>query len=144
MRNSKNNNKLKQIEVILYRVKNESLEYLLLKRTKERGGFWQPITGGVKEGEDVLESVRREITEETGVENIVNIINLNYKFNFNKGELSFVEYTFGAEILPQNKIKISYEHDEYKWCDYKKAINLITWNGNKRALVKLNKQLANN
>lgn len=42
-----------QIEAIPYHIKCGSVEYLSLKRTKQKGGFWQPVTGGVKEGETI-------------------------------------------------------------------------------------------
>src|SRR6185295_5768611 len=39
---------------------------LLLHRRAERGGFWQPITGSMEDGESPIDTARREIVEETG------------------------------------------------------------------------------
>jgi 8-oxo-dGTP pyrophosphatase MutT (NUDIX family) len=50
------------------------IEYLLLKRLPEKNGFWQPITGGVEEGETQEEALLREVIEETGVKNVVAVI----------------------------------------------------------------------
>src|SRR4030042_1806138 len=57
-----------QVEAIICRINSGRIEYLLLKRLPERNGFWQPVTGGVEEGESRDEALHREIMEETGIE----------------------------------------------------------------------------
>ena len=56
------------IQVLIYPVKTvgSKWEYLLLRRTASRGGFWQGVTGGVEEDEGVVEAATRELFEETG------------------------------------------------------------------------------
>ncbi|MFO1444112.1 NUDIX domain-containing protein [Bacillus sp. Bva_UNVM-123] len=46
---------------------NPELYFLLLKRSQKRGGFWQPVSGGVEKFEPPIQSVKREIFEETGI-----------------------------------------------------------------------------
>jgi len=41
-----------QVQAILFRKTNREIQYLLLKRTPEKEGFWQPVTGGLEEEED--------------------------------------------------------------------------------------------
>jgi lipoyl(octanoyl) transferase len=43
-------------------------ELLALHRLPNRGGFWQPVTGHAETGEAALESARRELLEETGLD----------------------------------------------------------------------------
>jgi dATP pyrophosphohydrolase len=50
-----------QVEGIIFRRNGGVIEYLLLKRLPERNGFWQPVTGGMEEGETREEALRREI-----------------------------------------------------------------------------------
>ena len=45
-----------QAEAIVFCRYQDSFRYLILKRRPEDGGFWQPVTGGVEEGESVLEA----------------------------------------------------------------------------------------
>ena len=61
-----------QVQGILFRTINGKAQYLLLKRIKE--GFWQPVTGGIEEGETKIEALKREVREETGIKNIVRIM----------------------------------------------------------------------
>jgi ADP-ribose pyrophosphatase YjhB (NUDIX family) len=64
------------VEAIIFRRNGDSIEYLLLKRLPERNGFWhwQPVTGCVEERETRTEALRREITEETGIKNLIMVI----------------------------------------------------------------------
>ena len=48
----------RKVQVWIYRKASGTpsqgpVEVLILKLTPERGGFWQPVTGGVEEGEDI-------------------------------------------------------------------------------------------
>jgi len=49
-----------QVEAIIFRRNGNTIEYLLLKRLPDRNGFWQPVTGGLEEGETLVEALRRE------------------------------------------------------------------------------------
>ncbi len=127
-----------QIEGIVFRKKDKKIEYLLLKRTSRRGGFWQPITGGLEEGETLIESLKREIKEETGVKEIISIIEKVYYFEFTDPHL-IKEYVFGVEISPTKKIIIDAgEHSAFRWCTFEEAIKLMKWEENKNAFKKLN------
>lgn len=141
-----------QIEVIVFRQKNNSIEYLLLKRTKENGGFWQPISGGLRDTESVEECLKRESREEIGTDNFIRIIpDVDFfqfdEFNTYRKEekVCISEFVFGAELSEIIKIDIfkndCKEHEEFKWCNYETALKKLKWDSNKKALKKLNKLL---
>ena len=46
---------------------NPSFKVLILKRTPERSGYWQPVSGGIDNGEEPEATVVREVFEETGM-----------------------------------------------------------------------------
>ena len=117
------------------------IEYLLLKRLPERNGFWQPVTGGMEEGETREEALCREVKEETGVKNIVAVIEGLYYFEFSDPNLN-QEYVYGVEVSPSEEIVLDREeHSEYKWCGFQEALQLLHWKENKEALRKLNMTL---
>jgi 8-oxo-dGTP pyrophosphatase MutT (NUDIX family) len=127
-----------QVEAMLFRRNGNVIEYLLLKRLPERNGFWQPVTGGVEEGETRDEALQREIMEETGVRNIVAVIEGLYYFEFSDPNLN-QEYVYGVEISPWEKVVLDpKEHSDYRWCSFKEALQLLHWKENKEALRKLN------
>lgn len=127
-----------QVEAIIFRRNSNSIEYLLLKRLPERNGFWQPVTGGLEEGETQTEALRREIEEETGIKNLISVIEGLYYFEFSDPNL-FQEYVYGVEVSSTEEVLLDgKEHSEYRWCGIKDALRLLHWKENKEALEKLN------
>ncbi len=127
-----------QVEAILFRRKNGRTKYLLLKRTPEREGFWQPVTGGVEEGETRIDALKREVTEETGIKGILGIIEGIHYFEFSDPYLS-KEYVYGVEVSADEKVVIDEkEHSEFRWCSLQETLRLMKWKENKEALKKLN------
>jgi len=137
-----------QVQAILYRKTNTKTQYLLLKRTSTLRRFWQPITGGIEKGETKTQALKREIQEETGINNLTKIIKNVHHYEFwdlfkqeNRQRL-IKEYAFGVEVSPNEKITISREHTEHKWCTFQEALKLLKYEENKEALKKLNKILS--
>ena len=138
-----------QVEAILFRKNKGEIEYLILKRKRERGGFWQPITGGLEGGETLMEALRREIKEETGIINYIRIIENVHYFDFSDHSLFesfktdiFSEYVFGVEVSFNEELVLDEkEHGEYRWCTFKEALRMLKWENNKKALQKLNQLL---
>jgi dATP pyrophosphohydrolase len=131
-----------EVEAIIFRRNDKRIEYLLLKRLPQRNGFWQPVTGGVEEGETQEKALRREIMEETGVKNIVAVIEDIYHFEFSDPNPN-QEYVYGVEASPVEEIVLDRrEHSEYRWCSFEDALQLLHWKENKAALRKLNITLA--
>jgi dATP pyrophosphohydrolase len=128
-----------QIEAIIFRKCGSKVEYLLLRRTPERNGFWQPVTGGVEEGETRMEALHREIREETGVKNVLTVIEDLFHFEFSDPNPTD-EYVYGVEVSPSDEIVFDREeHTDYRWCSFREALQLLTWEENKTALRRLHK-----
>ena len=127
-----------QIEAIIFRRNGNLIEYLLLKRLPHRNGFWQPVTGGLEEGETRTEALHREIREETGIKNLVRVIEDLYCFEFSDPNLN-KEHVYGVEVSATEKVVLDgKEHSEYRWCGIQEALQLLHWKENKEALEKLN------
>ncbi|MDO8471907.1 MAG: NUDIX domain-containing protein [bacterium] len=56
-----------QVESIVFRREHGAIKYLALKRNAAKGGFWQPLTGGIHSGEDIRVALVRELGEELGL-----------------------------------------------------------------------------
>jgi dATP pyrophosphohydrolase len=145
----------KQVECIIFR-KKKDIEFLLLKRIPKKGSFWQPPCGGVEPNDNsLLDAAYREIKEETGIHknNIINVIENVHQFIMNNdyltGEKStpITENVFGFEVNPNVKVKLDLniyiEHKEFKWVPFNLAIEMLKWEDNKKAFIKLNKILKN-
>ena len=127
-----------QVEAILFRRKGSKVEYLLLKRLPKRNGFWQPVTGGVEEGETQKDALYREIREETGIKSLIRVLDDLHYFEFSDPN-PCQEYVYGVEVTLSDEIMLDLkEHSKYRWCNYQEALQLLRWKENKEALRKLN------
>ncbi|MFX1376414.1 MAG: NUDIX pyrophosphatase [Promethearchaeota archaeon] len=126
------------VQVFLYTRKPE-FKILILKRTEERGGFWQPISGGIEEGESTYDTIKREVFEETGFQDIEKVYDLDYNFTFKapKSRKWMRDICFGVEIDSIFDVKLSEEHEEYMWCNENQAKEILIWKHNLIALDKL-------
>ncbi len=108
--------------------------------------FWELPKGHIEKGENEIETVKREVEEETGLKDIEFIKGfkewIKYFFKF-KGIniLKFVTF-YLAETKTQN-IKISEEHIGYKWLPYEEAFKRLTFKNAKEILQKANRYLMN-
>jgi DNA polymerase/3'-5' exonuclease PolX/8-oxo-dGTP pyrophosphatase MutT (NUDIX family) len=131
--------------VIFYKTPDQKIEYLLLHypkgiRTKFRG-HWDHVKGHVDEGEGETETLIREIEEETGLmHDCLEIMNefredIHYNFRTERG-LHYKEVIFYIVCSNTKKVRISEEHDDYRWLSYEDALKTITFQGGKDILTK--------
>ena len=119
--------------LVLIFVRNP-FKLLVLKRADFPVGVFQPVSGGVELGEEHIETVVREVYEETLISDYLNIYDLDYSFTFEvNGEMGKRKMKVKDEL----RITISEEHSEYEWCNIDKAMELLTFEENKIVLTKL-------
>ena len=115
--------------LIIFRRKcfNEPIEYLLLQ-TSYGKHHWTPPKGHVDPGESDMETALRETEEESGLErgslNVMENIRrtLNYEV---RGKPKTVIY-WPAEVKDYNvPIRLSREHQDYKWLTVERAGELL-------------------
>lgn len=111
----------------------ESSEFLLLRN---RRGFWGFPQGHKEKGETEIETLKREVAEETGIEDIdiqSYIGRIRYSYFRADGMKSNKEVTFYFASSPSRLIKISKEHEGFKWVTYSDALSLL----NHRQLISI-------
>ncbi|MBS4191999.1 NUDIX domain-containing protein [Bacillus sp. FJAT-49705] len=115
--------------------------FLLLKRAVTRGGFWQPVSGGIEHNEHPTQTVRREIYEEAGIIKVEAIIDLHHSFIFqaikNNIPMKMKDICFGVEVKNIPSVRISDELEIYKWCSEEEDLTYLKWEPNQTALKKL-------
>lgn len=127
--------------------KHPFFKVLILKRTPQRSGYWQPVCGGVEKGEEPRDTVKREVFEETGITDIKSIMDLDYTFTYREPKNGLVldmrDICFAVEVGEALEITLSEEHEEYRWCSYDEAKEYLKWEHNLKALNKLMKLIEN-
>ncbi len=102
-------------------------------------GHWGLVKGHKEEGETDKETIIRELKEETGISNAKIIKGFKERFNYHykfKGNSFFK--TVSCYLIKTNvkEVKLSYEHSDYKWLPYDKAIKEVTFDGPKVLIKK--------
>jgi dATP pyrophosphohydrolase len=135
--------------VYLYR-RSAGLEFLLLRRTEQWGGFWQGVSGAPEWEETDLEGAVREVLEETGYSVASGICAIDVRYALRREEdpdgdrwehlygpdvLAIPEEVYVAEVPADvDPVLAPAEHDEYRWCSFDEALELLRWPNNRDAL----------
>ncbi len=134
------------IELHICRKTIEGNKFLLLKRSdksKIYPGIWQMITGTIEQNEHTKDTLLRELIEETGLKpvKIYSIPRVN-TFYLTISDNICMSPVFLA-IVDKEEIRISGEHSEYKWADYKQACEIIHWQNQVESLEIIKRYLDN-
>ena len=114
-------------------VYNEN-EYLLLKYGL---GHWEFVKGHKEENELDEQTILRELEEETSITDAIIIKGFKEKYDYSftfKGQ-RIHKYVNCYLIKADTKdVRISYEHEDYVWFPFHKALKRLTYDNAKRLL----------
>jgi len=133
------------VQVLVYpaRWEDQGWRYSLLHRIPGRGCFWQGVSGGVEWGETLYKAARREPVEETGLRPVglhradcsdIFALQKEWQPYYAPGTAEVAEHVFLAFVEGQQPLIGTAEHDDWLWCTYGEALDLLRWPENVRAL----------
>ena len=137
----------KSAGAVIFRPENNTNYYLLLHY---KSMHWDFPKGNIEKGEKEEEAARREIKEETGIEDIEfipgfrELIKYFYKLTPHQnrfgagqeGQTVFKTVVFYLAKTKEKDIKISWEHIGYTWLPYEKALEQLKFKNAKDTLIK--------
>lgn len=129
------------------RKKNNKIYYLLLHY---EAGHWDFPKGHIEKGESEIQTLKREVKEETGISDLQIIEGfkeyIKYffrskgysSFNFKKSKRKniFKLVVYYLAQTQTKEIKLSFEHIGCDWLLYKDALNRLTFDNAKNVLKK--------
>jgi len=120
---------------IIYKLDNGVPYYLLLKYPT----YWGFVKGEVEPGETEEQTLNRESAEESGLYDLRIIPHFretqHYFYRFD-GQLIRKDAVYFIAETHSWKVKISHEHENYKWCTYEQAMELMRLRANRELLTK--------
>lgn len=138
--------------VIFYENKKTGMiEYLLLRYPKVSRGektripnHWDFPKGHIEQGESEIETVTREVAEETGILSLTIIPGFREKIQYffvRDGKRVFKEVAFYLAQSRTKKITLSFEHLDFIWLPFEGAREKVTHKNAKDTLQKANEFL---
>lgn len=152
----------KSAGAIIYRIENGVPHYLLLHYPSKnrKGGHWEFPKGHVEPGETEEQTVVREISEETGLNDIKIILGfkkyIKYFFRqyeektpkdqikYGKTPWVFKLVVFFVAQTQTKEIKLSPEHIGFAWLPIEEAIKKTTFKNSKNLLREANDFVSKN
>lgn len=105
-------------------------------------GHWDFVKGNIEKGENLRDTVIREVMEETGITDIEFIGGFEDKIEYHyqrNGELIHKEVVFFLAKTKTLDVKISHEHLGFVWLVYDDALKKITYKNAKNVMEKVRK-----
>jgi 8-oxo-dGTP diphosphatase len=96
-------------------IQNKQGLYLVMKRSEldeDEGNCWDPVGGGIEEGEEIEKGFIREVEEEAEI--YVTDIKLIQAYTIDTGGLQLIVTAKTSD----EKVKLSPEHNDYKWITF--------------------------
>lgn len=122
--------------VVIYRVNNNVIEYLLLHHI---AGHWDFAKGKVEAGETNEQAALRELHEEAGLKTSLEQgfqESVEYKFMERDGKMTKKTVFFFLGRVAQEPVILSHEHKDFVWLPYKEAHAKMTFDTARRVLEK--------
>lgn len=125
------------IEAHIFRMVDNVPEFLLLKRSELEvyPGIWQMVTGSSNQEERALQTVVREIKEETDLlpKRLWVVPFINSFYSWKRNHICLVP-VFAAMVENDARVRISEEHTEYKWVSRDEAVEMLAWIGQRSSV----------
>lgn len=124
----------KSAGAVLYREADGGRMYLLLRN----GARWDFPKGGVEKGESELQTVVREVEEETGLKDLKIIPGfrkvIEYFYRRDKKNVH-KQVTYLLAKTHDEKVKISFEHQGFGWFPFQEALKRASYDNSRVTLT---------
>ena len=123
---------------------NFEINYLILNYSY---GHWDFPKGNIESGETEIDTIKREVMEETGIVDIKLIEGfrqqISYKYR-KKSKLVHKTVIYYLAETKSNKVVLSFEHVNFAWLNFDDALNKLSFENSKKVLKNAKEFLSNN
>ncbi len=122
---------------ILCRESSTGKLYLLLNYPS---GHWDFVKGNIEKGENLKQTVLREIAEETGISDVDFVEGFEDRVEYHyqrDGQLVHKEVIFFLAKTKTEDVKLSHEHHGFIWLNFNNALRKLTYKTAQNLLKKV-------
>lgn len=120
---------------LVYYVDNQQIIFLLLHYFS---GHWDFPKGNKERGENSIQTIRREIKEETGISDLTFIDGfvkeISYKY-LRQNQLISKKVVYFLARTNTKDVVLSSEHTDFEWDHYESALKRLTYKRSKEILT---------
>lgn len=143
----------KSVGCVVYRKSEDKTLFLLVQY---RSWQWDFPKGHVENGETEEQTLRREVLEETGIENLAILPGFRESVHYfytakgnekkermdqNKGIYIFKNAVYYAALTDEQDVKIDFENKAFAWLTYDEVCERLSNDGSKKVIQEVNKKL---
>ena len=134
--------------LVVFKMEEGKPSFLLLRYDWVMTGFghWGFPKGNIETGESEKDAAIRESEEETGLSSFRFVDEFMERVEYfyrRRGETIHKEVVyFLAETEEEREVKLSYEHQEYKWLDFEESMKHLSFDNEQKVLRKANESIA--
>lgn len=131
----------KSAGAVVFRMEGGEPLYLLLHYSgtgRRKKGYWDFPKGHIEQKETEQETVRREVSEETGLRNLSFLEGFRERINYffqKKGKRIFKVVVFYLARTREKNVQVSFEHTGFQWVPFSEALRQLTF-GNAKHILK--------
>ena len=121
---------------------NFEIKYLILNYSY---GHWDFPKGNIEYGETEIETIKREVMEETAINDIKIIEGFRQQISYRYRKKSKIVNKTVIYYLAEtrtNKVVLSFEHINFAWLDFNQALEKLSFENSKKVLKNANEFLA--
>lgn len=127
--------------IIFYDDKEQGIiKYLLLYSIGLKGkGYWGFPKGHIEDGEQPLSTAKREIMEETNIDELEFIPGFSQKERYffrQDNKMIYKQVIFFLAQSKSQQVKLSFEHNDFIWLSFEQAIKKVSFSSAKQMLKK--------
>ena len=125
---------------VVFRETGKRRMYLLL----QNAGRWDFAKGGIEKGESELQTVVREVKEETGLQGIRIVPGFRKVIEYfyrRDGKNIHKQVVYVIASTEEEKVRISFEHQGFGWFPYEEARGRASYENSKVTLAEAEKFL---
>ena len=129
---------LHRIKVFVFQMKGPEPDYLLLRGAQGIESLWGPIQGSIGFGEKLESAIRREVMDDIGLVQPLDLIDLQMPAHWKVGDEEIIEWTFGFKTPPvEADLRLDPRWAEFRWTQFSSGYPLLEFDTDRAAILRL-------